>query len=211
MVRVMSVGVDEMRIATGKVSTTVAMDFGRLTLAEDLVLYVFGTPGQHRFWFMWDDIVRGAIAAVVLVDTRRLADCFPSIDYFESRDIPFLVAAPTSSIDLSLPTGAEIPIEERDGREVSEGLGRKTAPPGVDIYNPAFDVTPNDLVTAIMELELGPWRHLGFIPDVQGTPFIRMCGLLDLLLDELGRRTRGLAARVALARAWSWLDPAHAG
>ena len=87
-----SVGVDEMRVATGKISTTVAMDFGRITLAEDLVLYVFGTPGQHRFWFMWDDIVRGAIAAVVLVDTRRLADCFPSIDYFESRDIPFLVA-----------------------------------------------------------------------------------------------------------------------
>jgi signal recognition particle receptor subunit beta len=75
-----------------KVSTTVAMDFGRLTLAEDLVLYVFGTPGQHRFWFMWDDIVRGAIAAVILVDTRRLADCFSAVDYFESRDIPFLIA-----------------------------------------------------------------------------------------------------------------------
>jgi uncharacterized protein len=70
----------------------VAMDFGRITLAEDLVLYVFGTPGQHRFWFMWDDITHGAIAAVVLVDTRRLADCFPSIDYFESREIPFLIA-----------------------------------------------------------------------------------------------------------------------
>jgi uncharacterized protein len=87
-----SVGVDELRPGTDKVSTTVAMDFGRITLAEDLVLYVFGTPGQHRFWFMWDDIVRGAIAAVVLADTRRLADCFSSIDYFESRDIPFLVA-----------------------------------------------------------------------------------------------------------------------
>ena len=87
-----SVGVDELRVGTGKISTTVAMDFGRITLAEDLVLYVFGTPGQHRFWFMWDDISRGAIAAVVLADTRRLADCFPSIDYFESREIPFLVA-----------------------------------------------------------------------------------------------------------------------
>jgi len=87
-----SVGVDELAFHTGKVATTVAMDFGRITLAEDLVLYVFGTPGQHRFWFMWDDIVRGAIAAVVLVDTRRLADCFGSIDYFESRGIPFLVA-----------------------------------------------------------------------------------------------------------------------
>ncbi|OLF13075.1 ATP-binding protein [Actinophytocola xinjiangensis] len=87
-----SVGIDELRGNTGKVSTTVAMDFGRLTLARDLVLYVFGTPGQHRFWFMWDDIVRGAIVAVVLADTRRLADCFPSIDYFESRGLPFLVA-----------------------------------------------------------------------------------------------------------------------
>lgn len=75
-----------------KVSTTVAMDFGRLTLADDLVLYVFGTPGQHRFWFMWDDIARGAIVAVVLVDTRRLGDGFAAIDYFEARGLPFIVA-----------------------------------------------------------------------------------------------------------------------
>jgi signal recognition particle receptor subunit beta len=87
-----SVGVDEVSATPNKLSTTVAMDFGRLSLASDLVLYVFGTPGQHRFWFMWDDIVHGAIAAVVLVDTRRLADCFSSIDYFEARDLPFLVA-----------------------------------------------------------------------------------------------------------------------
>jgi len=86
------VGVDEVSATPGKISTTVAMDFGRLSLADDLVLYVFGTPGQHRFWFMWDDIVHGAIAAVVLVDTRRLADCFASVDYFETRDLPFLVA-----------------------------------------------------------------------------------------------------------------------
>jgi uncharacterized protein len=87
-----SLGVDEIAATPGKMSTTVAMDFGRLTLADDLVLYVFGTPGQHRFWFMWDDIVQGAIAAVVLVDTRRLADCFSCVDYFETRNIPFLVA-----------------------------------------------------------------------------------------------------------------------
>jgi uncharacterized protein len=87
-----SVGVDEIAATPGKVATTVAMDFGRISLADDLVLYVFGTPGQHRFWFMWDDIVRGAIAAVVLVDTRRLGDCFSSIDYFEARELPFLVA-----------------------------------------------------------------------------------------------------------------------
>jgi signal recognition particle receptor subunit beta len=87
-----SVGVDELAGTPGKVATTVAMDFGRLSLAADLVLYVFGTPGQHRFWFMWDDIVHGAIAAVVLVDTRKLADCFSAIDYFEARELPFLVA-----------------------------------------------------------------------------------------------------------------------
>jgi signal recognition particle receptor subunit beta len=86
------VGIDELPPMPSKVSTTVAMDFGRLTLADDLVLYVFGTPGQHRFWFMWDDIARGAIVAVVLVDTRRLADGFASIDYFEARGLPFIVA-----------------------------------------------------------------------------------------------------------------------
>lgn len=87
-----SEGVDELSAIPGKLATTVAMDFGRITLADDLVLYVFGTPGQQRFWFMWDDIVRGAIAAVVLVDTQRLADAFSAVDYFESRGMPFLVA-----------------------------------------------------------------------------------------------------------------------
>jgi hypothetical protein len=87
-----SIGIDDTTGLTGKSSTTVAMDFGRITFAESLVLYVFGAPGQHRFWFMWDDLVRGAIAAVVLVDTRRLADSFAPIDYFESRGMPFLIA-----------------------------------------------------------------------------------------------------------------------
>jgi signal recognition particle receptor subunit beta len=75
-----------------KTTTTVAMDFGRITLREDLVLYLFGTPGQERFWFMWDELALGALGAVVLADTRRLADCFPAIDYFERRDIPFIIA-----------------------------------------------------------------------------------------------------------------------
>jgi signal recognition particle receptor subunit beta len=75
-----------------KTTTTVAMDFGRITLREDLVLYLFGTPGQERFWFMWDELAVGALGAVVLADTRRLADCFPAIDYFERREIPFIVA-----------------------------------------------------------------------------------------------------------------------
>ena len=75
-----------------KTTTTVAMDFGRITLREDLVLYLFGTPGQERFWFMWDELSLGALGAVVLADTRRLSECFPAIDYFERREIPFIVA-----------------------------------------------------------------------------------------------------------------------
>ena len=87
-----SVGHDDTSATPNKSTTTVAMDFGRLSLDSDLVLYVFGTPGQHRFWFMWDDLAVGAIGAVVLVDTRRLADAFPSIDFFENRKLPYVVA-----------------------------------------------------------------------------------------------------------------------
>ncbi|MFF0227844.1 ATP/GTP-binding protein [Streptomyces sp. NPDC004629] len=83
---------DDLTATPGKLTTTVAMDFGRLTLDDDLVLYLFGTPGQQRFWFMWDDLVRGAIGAVVLADTRRLKDCFPALDYFESCGVPYVVA-----------------------------------------------------------------------------------------------------------------------
>ena len=89
----MAEGIDETGgTNTGKTSTTVAMDFGRITLGDDLILYLFGTPGQDRFQFMWDDLVRGAIGAVVLVDTSRLADCFPAVDYMESHGVPFVVA-----------------------------------------------------------------------------------------------------------------------
>ncbi len=87
-----SVGVDDTTQIQGKTTTTVAMDFGRITLDTDLILYLFGTPGQDRFWFMWDDLCRGAIGAVVLVDTRRLGDCFAAVDYFEQRELPFVVA-----------------------------------------------------------------------------------------------------------------------
>ena len=87
-----SAGIDDLTHAPDKTTTTVAMDFGRITLDEDLILYLFGTPGQDRFWFMWDDLVRGAIGAIVLVDTRRLADCFPAIDYFENSGLPFIIA-----------------------------------------------------------------------------------------------------------------------
>ncbi|MFD7549350.1 ATP/GTP-binding protein [Streptomyces sp. NPDC059578] len=87
-----SVETDDLSATPDKKTTTVAMDYGRITLADDLVLYLFGTPGQQRFWFMWDDLVRGAIGAVVLADTRRLSDCFPALDYFESCGLPYVVA-----------------------------------------------------------------------------------------------------------------------
>lgn len=85
-------GVDDRGHVDGKTSTTVTMDFGRITLDDSMVLYLFGTPGQERFSFLWDDLTAGSIGAVVLVDTRRLDDCFPAVDYFEQRDIPFIVA-----------------------------------------------------------------------------------------------------------------------
>lgn len=84
--------VDDTTGVEGKHTTTVAMDFGRITLREDLVLYLFGTPGQERFWFMWDELSEGALGAVVLADTRRLEECFAAVDYFERRSIPFLIA-----------------------------------------------------------------------------------------------------------------------
>jgi signal recognition particle receptor subunit beta len=87
-----SVGVDDISGVEGKSTTTVAMDFGRITINDDLVLYLFGTPGQDRFWFVWDELALGAIGAIVLADTRRLAACFPSVDYFERRGTPFIVA-----------------------------------------------------------------------------------------------------------------------
>ncbi|WP_066941310.1 GTP-binding protein [Microtetraspora fusca] len=120
-----SAGIDDLGLTPNKTTTTVAMDFGRLSLAQDLILYLFGTPGQHRFWFMWDDLVRGAIGAVVLVDTRRLADCFPAIDYFEEAGLPFVVAmngwdgAYQHSIDEvreALALAPHVPVVKTDAR-----------------------------------------------------------------------------------------------
>jgi signal recognition particle receptor subunit beta len=87
-----SENVDLLSGVESKTTTTVALDFGRLSVYDDIVLYLFGTPGQKRFWFMWDELALGALGAVVLADTRRLADCFACIDFFESRRLPFLVA-----------------------------------------------------------------------------------------------------------------------
>ncbi len=120
-----SAGVDIAGEAEKK-STTVAMDFGRISLGDDLILYLFGTPGQDRFHFMWDDLVRGAIGAVVLVDTSRLEDCFAAVDYFESAGLPFVVAVNAffgrihHSLDdvreaLAIP--AEVPMMVTDARD----------------------------------------------------------------------------------------------
>jgi signal recognition particle receptor subunit beta len=119
-------GHDDLEVIPGKESTTVAMDFGRITIAEDLVLYLFGTPGQRRFWFMWDDLVRGAIGAIVLVDTRRLEQSFAAVDFFEARSLPFLIAvnefddAPTyAAEDLreALAVPPNVPIIKVDARQ----------------------------------------------------------------------------------------------
>jgi uncharacterized protein len=121
-----STPVDDLSMLPDKTTTTVAMDFGRITLAEDLVLYLFGTPGQNRFWFMWDDITRGAIGAVVLVDTRRLADCFGAVDYVEQRGIPFVVAInafdgvlqhAVDEVRDALQVSSEVPFVVTDARE----------------------------------------------------------------------------------------------
>src|SRR6266568_4053495 len=92
MISAISDRVDDLTGVENKRTTTVALDFGRITINRSLILYLFGTPGQERFWFMWDELATGALGAVVLADTRRLADCFPSVDYFERRRLPFVVA-----------------------------------------------------------------------------------------------------------------------
>ncbi len=89
---VLSSDVDDLKGVEGKRTTTVALDFGRITVSSETVLYLFGTPGQSRFWFMWDELATGVLGAVVLADTRRLDECFPAVDFFESRKIPFVMA-----------------------------------------------------------------------------------------------------------------------
>lgn len=101
-----SIGIDDTSQVSTKTTTTVAMDFGRITIDESLILYLFGTPGQDRFGFMWDDLVVGALGAVVLVDLRRIDDCFPAIDFFESRNVPFTVAI--NRFDENTPNIAEV-------------------------------------------------------------------------------------------------------
>jgi signal recognition particle receptor subunit beta len=120
-----SSGVDDVTHVGQKTTTTVAMDFGRITVDETLVMYLFGTPGQERFGFMWDDICTGTLGAVVLVDTRRIDQCFPAIDYFEAKSVPFVVGingfegAPRYAIDEvreALGVGEHVPVIECDAR-----------------------------------------------------------------------------------------------
>jgi uncharacterized protein len=120
-----SVGVDDIQGGSAKTTTTVAMDFGRISFQSQLVLYLFGTPGQERFWFMWDDLTLGAIGAVVMADTRRIADCFASIDYFERNGTPFIIAVncfdgasrfEAEDIRIALTLKPEVPVVLCDAR-----------------------------------------------------------------------------------------------
>lgn len=126
-----SIGVDDAAAVPDKRTTTVAMDFGRLTVTDELILYLFGTPGQDRFWFMWDELARGSVGALVLVDLRRFEECFAAVDYFENRGLPFVVAvngfpgtdtfAPEAVRD-ALALAGDTPVVRMDAREPASGL-----------------------------------------------------------------------------------------
>ena len=124
-----SEGIDALSTGDGKTTTTVAMDFGRISLGEELILYLFGTPGQGRFHFMWSELSRGAIGAVVLADTRRLQDCFAAVDFFEQRSVPFAVVVNTyhgdrrhglKEVRAALQLPPEVPMGYCDARERDE-------------------------------------------------------------------------------------------
>lgn len=121
-----SVGVDSLEGVESKTTTTVALDFGRITLDPTIALYLFGTPGQDRFSFLWDDLVEGALGTVVLADTRRIEECFPAVDYFESHGEPFVLAVnrfdgaerfELEEVREALGLGADVPVLECDARE----------------------------------------------------------------------------------------------
>lgn len=121
-----SMGVDDLDGVENKSTTTVALDFGRITVNEQVVLYLFGTPGQGRFWFMWDELAEGALGSVVLADTRRLETCFPSVDFFERRKIPFVVAVnrfdddgeyTAEEVREAMDIGEEVPVIIGDARD----------------------------------------------------------------------------------------------
>jgi signal recognition particle receptor subunit beta len=124
--------VDDLTGVSAKTTTTVALDFGRITLNPSLVLYLFGTPGQERFWFMWDELAAGSLGAVVLADTRRLDSCFPAVDFFESRGIPFVVGVncfdnapryPVDQVRQALDLSPQVPVRHCDARDRESGKG----------------------------------------------------------------------------------------
>jgi uncharacterized protein len=141
---------DDLTGVSGKTTTTVALDFGRITINPELVLYLFGTPGQERFWFMWKELSAGALGAIVLADTRRLGECFSALDFFESRSIPFIVAVncfdgadryPEEEMRDALDIGRHVPVQFCDARQRSSAkqvlvrlleylMGAMTAPTG---------------------------------------------------------------------------------
>ncbi|MDA8372386.1 MAG: ATP/GTP-binding protein [Nocardiopsaceae bacterium] len=125
-----SMGVDDLGGVEDKATTTVALDFGRITVNKEVVLYLFGTPGQGRFWFMWDELAEGALGAVVLADTRRLDTCFPAVDFFEHRGIPFTVAVnrfdgscayTTEEVRAAVDISTDVPVIMADARERESG------------------------------------------------------------------------------------------
>ncbi|MER6250351.1 ATP/GTP-binding protein [Streptomyces sp. NPDC001584] len=129
-------GSDPLHGVEEKTTTTVALDFGRITLDERHVLYLFGTPGQHRFWFLWEELCAGALGAVVLADTRRLADCFPAVDFFERRGIAFIVAVNEfdgghrygpEEVREAVGIGPQVPVVRCDARLASSGTGALAA------------------------------------------------------------------------------------
>ncbi|HEV2638936.1 MAG TPA: ATP/GTP-binding protein [Actinocrinis sp.] len=142
-------GVDDLAATDGKTTTTVAMDFGRITINSDYVLYLFGTPGQQRFWFMWDDLCTGALGAIVLVDTQRLEDCFEAVDFFERRGVPFLVAVnhfdgalayPLDEVRVALELRPHVPVVVCDARSRESAVAVLLA-----LVQYLFDIEP-DLV-----------------------------------------------------------------
>jgi signal recognition particle receptor subunit beta len=143
-------GVDPLTGVEAKTTTTVALDFGRLSIPPDILLYLFGTPGQERFWFMWDDLALGALGAVVLADTRRLTDCFPAVDYFEQRRTPFVVAV--NSFDGARRYRAE---------DVSAALDLH---PGVPVLlcDARKRASCRDVLVTLVE-------HIAHLPEVQGS------------------------------------------
>jgi signal recognition particle receptor subunit beta len=130
-ITVASVGVDDLGAVPGRTTTTVALDFGRISIGDSLMLHLFGTPGQERFWSMWDELVRGAVGGIVLVDLRRIEDSFAAVDLFEGRDVPFVVAVNAfpgsdrvgpAAVHDALGLRADVPVVRMDARERSSCL-----------------------------------------------------------------------------------------